>query len=76
MTKLRPSKSTDQKETEKAFHIIQETIESHSEIEPTLWVGALFSKIVEGCIASKFSYDEFCKMMDSAKRLYKSWFEK
>lgn len=74
--KRRTSKKNDQKETERAFQIIQKAIEEHPEIEPTLWAGALFSKIVQGCETSGLSYLEFCEMIDDAKNFYKRWFDK
>ena len=68
-------KDSDQQEVEKAFQIIQETMQSHPEIEPTLWASALWSSLVVGYTKSGVSHDDFCLEWDQLKLHYKSWFE-
>ena len=72
---FRPPKESDQDETEKAFQFLQEFMASHSEIEPTLWGGALWSCLVAGHAKSGVTYQEFCTKWSSVMKHYKSWFD-
>jgi hypothetical protein len=72
---IRPPKETDQEEIEKAFNIVKKCMQDHSEIEPTLWAGALWSALVDGYIASGTSYNRFCYEWENIKHHYKKWFE-
>jgi hypothetical protein len=72
----RRPKKTDQADTEKAFQILQEAMQSHSEIEPTMWAGAFWSCLVEGYANSGCSYAEFSCEWEKIKEHYISWFEK
>jgi len=73
--KIRNPKSSDQEELEKAFQILRKTMQSHPEIENTLWAGAIMSCFVDGHINSEVSYEDFCESLDSIKKHYKKWFE-
>jgi hypothetical protein len=73
--KRRPPKKSDQKNVEKAFKILKETIQSHPEIEPTLWASAVWSILVEGYVNSGASYELFCDEWDRIKEHYKGFFE-
>lgn len=76
MKEIRLSKKTDRENTEKAFKILKNAMQSHPEIEPTLWAGATWSCLVEGYRNSEFSYEDFCEEWDKIKKHYKSWFKK
>ena len=76
MSKIRESKDSDQEEVEKAFQILRKAMKDHSEIESTLWAGALFSCLVTGYPNSGITYKEFCGEIDSVKKFYKSRWKK
>ncbi len=75
MTERRPSKDSDQDETEKAFKMLKAFMQSHSEIEPTLWAGAMWSCLVEGYVKSGVTYQKFCSECTGVMRHYKPWFD-
>lgn len=74
--KFRAPKETDSDETEKAFRFLKECMANHSEIEPTLWAGAMWSCLVDGYARSGMTYQEFCREWSSVRKHYKSWFNK
>jgi len=71
----RPPKATDQEEIQKAFLILKECMQLNHQIEPTLWVGAFWSILVDGYNSCGVSYDEFTKEWDRFKHHYKPWFD-
>ena len=71
----RPPKETDQKETEKGFNLLKQCMADHPEIEPTLWVGAFWSILVDGYSASGMSYEQFADEWNRVKHHYKLWFD-
>lgn len=71
----RKPKSTDKAEIEKAFQILKKAMQSHPEIEATLWAGAMMSCLVDGYINSHVPYEYFCLELEDMKRHYKQWFE-
>ncbi len=75
MKERRESKETDQQQTQKAYDLILDLIQKHSEIEPTLWIGAMFSVLANGYKNSNFSYDEFCQEINNVSKHYKSCWE-
>ena len=75
MMVLRPMKKTDLDETEKAFKMLFEFMQSHSEIEATIWAGAMWSCLVGGYIKSGVTYQEFCSECTGVMRHYKQWFD-
>ncbi len=72
----RPSKETDQEQTQKAFLILKECMELNPQIEPTLWAAAFWSILVVGYNQSGMSYDQFTNEWDHLKHHYKTWFDK
>lgn len=71
----RNPKKTDQEVVQRAFNMLKNLIEKHSEIEPTLWAAAFWSILVHGYNASGVSYEEFTKELDKLKHHYKHWFD-
>ncbi len=71
MTKCRPSQDTDQLNTEIAYKILTAAMAAHPEIESTLWYGACWSLLINGCLRSGLTYKEFCTEFDAAKEHYK-----
>lgn len=71
----RQPKDDDQKNTEKAYKILCKTVEEHPEIETSLWAGALMSAFVDMHQNTKFTYKNFCEVLDDIKEVYKNWFE-
>lgn len=71
----RPAKKDDQENTERAYEILTETVNLNSDIERTLWVGAMISLLIEGFINSGISYEAFCAEWDRIKTHYKPWWE-
>ena len=71
----RPSKETDQEETEKAYQILNEAMLQHPEIEPSLWTGACWSALVNGYLNSQVPFKEFCIEFDCAKEFYRDRWE-
>lgn len=68
-------KEKDQEEVVKAFNLIKQLMENHSEIESTLWAGAFWSILVDGYSASGVSYDQFTKEFNQVRHHYRSWFD-
>ncbi len=73
--KIRHSKEDDQDEIQKAFDILVNAAKDHPEIEATLWIGALWSQLVNTYIESAMPFDLFCEELDEVKENYKNWFE-
>ena len=73
--KSRPSKKDDQKNIEKAYIILIETVKKHPEIETSLWAGALMSAFVNMHTNTKIPYKEFCEALDGIKIIYKKWWD-
>ncbi len=71
MKEIRPSKDSDQDNTEKAFQLIKNCLEEHPEIESTLWAGAVWSVLVYGYRNCGFSYKEFCDEWEKVKNHFK-----
>lgn len=73
MAKIRPGKRSDQDETEKAYQILVSAMQSHPEIEQTIWAGACWTALVNGYLNSDIPYELFCHDFDSAKEHYSKW---
>lgn len=74
--RFRKPKKDDQENIEKAYKMLINFI-NKNKIEPSLWVGACMSAIVNNYIKSKITYQMFCEDMDGIKKHYKSrWQEK
>ena len=76
MMQRRPSKETDQEQTQKAFLILKECMELNPQIESTLWAGAFWSILVDGYNRSGMSYEEFTDEWEKIKYYYAEWFDK
>lgn len=74
MAEIRPSKASDQDETERAFELLKECIGNHPEIEGAIWASAIFSLLIDSFVGSGLTYEEFCETWDKAKHFYKDWF--
>ncbi len=75
MKEIRPGQDSDQENIEKAFQLVKNLIKSHSEIEPTLWAGAIWSVLIDGYMACDFSYEDFCNEWEKIKHHYKKWWD-
>ena len=75
-SQLRPPKKTDQQFIEKAFQIMYKVMRKHPEFEGSIWVGAIWSTLVQGYIEAGISYDEFCDELKGIKENYKIWWDK
>jgi hypothetical protein len=76
MVKKRYRKKTDQSETEKAFQILLHAMQSHPEIESTLWAGACWTALVNGYLKSDIPLKEFKEDWERALKHYsKLWDE-
>lgn len=71
MKKIRTPLDSDQYNTQKGFELIIDLMQKHPEIEPTLWVGAIFSVLVNGYKKCGFSYEEFCNEIHEVLLHYK-----
>jgi uncharacterized protein (DUF4213/DUF364 family) len=75
MKEIRPPQASDQENTEKAYELIINLINENEEIERTLWVGAIWSVLVNGYHQCDFSYKDFCEEVKMVSKHYKSWWE-
>lgn len=75
-TGRRPSKKSDQNNTEKAYQILLKAMQAHPEIEQSLWAGACWTALVNGYLKSGISYELFCEDFDGAKNHYSKWWDK
>jgi hypothetical protein len=71
MAERRPSKDSDQFNTQAAYEILEAAMAAHPEIEPTIWYGACWSLMINGCLRSGLTYEEFCIDFNAAKEHYK-----
>lgn len=72
----RPVKDTDQQDVEKCMNYLNDCMNQHSEMEPSLWASACWSLLVRGYNESGVSYAQFSAEMDCVKDHYKGWFDK
>lgn len=70
----RTPKSDDRDQLNKAINLIYETIEFNNNIEPTLWVCALYYILAKGHQQSGFTSQQFKTEMDKAFDHYKDIF--
>jgi hypothetical protein len=64
-----------QEQVRKAFWMIMDLIEQYKEADWEIWMGALWSIFVSGCINSKQSYEFFCSEIERVKIHFKPSFE-
>lgn len=72
----RPAKETDQKEIEKCMNYLNDCMNQHSEVEPTLWASAFWSILASGYNESGISYAQFSKELKNVRLHFKHWFDK
>jgi hypothetical protein len=72
MKEIRPRLENDQENIQKAYELISNLIEEHTEIESTLWVGDIYSMLVSGYLKNGFSYEDFCEELNKISEFYKS----
>jgi hypothetical protein len=70
---MRQRKETDQEESEKGFQLLRKVMQDNPQIEPTLWVVAMWSCIVNAYIGSGMSHELFCEQCEKTKNHYKKW---
>jgi hypothetical protein len=71
----RPPKKTDQENIEIAYKLFNKLMNSHPEIEKTLWASVCWSSLVNGYKDSGSSYEEFHYEATNAINHYKTWWE-
>lgn len=76
LMRKREPKETDQDQIEIAFRLLGIYMKNHTEIEPTLWLGAFWGILVHTYSEAGVSYEEFTKEWDKLKTFYKPWFDK
>lgn len=62
-----------QKQAEIAIELINDVKRSNPDISTPAWGSAFATCIIQGCLASLVSYEDFCSEQDRMKVFYKSW---
>lgn len=74
MMKKRLPKAFDELHTETAYLFLKNLINENLQIEPTLWLMAIWSTLVDGYISQGATHDQFVQECNRACEHYKSWF--
>lgn len=68
-------KPADQEQAEKAFQLLDETLESDPSIERNIWAAAFWSILVQNYVKSGLPYDAFVNECNQMVKNYRHWFE-
>ena len=71
----RPRLKSDQENAEKAYQLLLNFLNENSDIEPTIWAGAVWGVLVNGYVNCNFTYKEFKDEMNVVLEHYEHWFD-
>lgn len=71
--KIRIPQEGDRENTIKAYGLVMELMDKHSEIERSLWIGAFYSLIASAYKNSGVTYEQLMFEMNEVGDKYKNW---
>lgn len=74
--KKKTSADNRQERVEEAFHILEKAIFDNPHVGEDVWGGAIWSLLMLAYQDNGFTYEEFSKAVENAKKFYKKYWEK
>jgi hypothetical protein len=72
MSKKKLSKDKRQESLAEAFHILKKAVLDSSHVDEDVWAPAIWSLLMIGYYDNDFTYEEFSKEVENAKKFYKN----